>query len=152
MTRVDEPDRDDDHLLVDLRAALRQAGRPTPAMVAGGRAAFSWAGIDAELAVLTHDSLRDAPTGLRGAAAPFRTLEFTGARTSVDIELTGTGLTGRLIPPTSGEVGLCGPDGELRAVTTDELGCFDVEGVPGGPVRLRCRTASGVLLTDWFRR
>jgi len=143
---------DDDRLLDDLRAALRHAGPPTPAMVAAGRAAFSWGSVDAELAVLTHDSLRDGLTGVRGSGAPPRTLVFTGAESSVEVEQTETGLTGQLIPPTPGEVGLWGPDGQLAAVTTDELGCFDVEGVPGGPVRLRCRTASGLLLTDWFRR
>jgi len=146
------PQRDDDDRLLDeLRAALRQAGTTTPTMVAAGRAAFSWGGVDAELAVLTHDSLRDGLTGVRGAAAPPRALVFTGAEVSVEVELTGTGLTGQLIPPAAGEISLLGPDGELATVTADELGCFDLARPPHGLVRLRCRTTSGVLLTDWFR-
>jgi hypothetical protein len=148
---MNAPEQDDDRLLDELRAALRQAGPPTPTMIAAGRAAFSWGSVDAELAVLTHDSLRDGLTGVRGAAAPPRTLVFTGADVSVEVEQTETGLTGQLIPPTAGEVGLWGPDGELAAVTADELGCFDFERPRGGLVRLRCRTTAGVLLTDWFR-
>jgi hypothetical protein len=149
---MNAPQRDDDDRLLDeLRAALRQAGPPTPTMIAAGRAAFSWGSVDAELAVLTHDSLRDGLTGVRGAAAPPRTLVFTGAEVSVEVEQTETGLTGQLIPPTSREVGLWGPDRELAAVTADELGCFHFERPPDGLVRLRCRTTAGVLVTDWFR-
>jgi hypothetical protein len=148
---MNAPEPDDDRLLEELRAALRRAGPPTPAMIAAGRAAFSWGSVDAELAVLTHDSLRDGLAGVRGAAAPPRTLIFTGAEVSVEVEQTETDLTGQLIPPTSGEVGLWSLDGEVAALTTDELGCFDFECPPGGLVRLRCRTTSGVLVTDWFR-
>ena len=147
---MNSPEWDDDRLLDDLRAALRRAGPPTPTMIAAGRAAFEWGSVDAELSVLTHDSLRDELTGVRGAAAPPRTLVFTGAQLSVEVAQTETGIIGQLIPPTSGEVSLWGPARELAAVTADELGCFDFERPPGGLVRLHCRTTSGVLLTDWF--
>ena len=146
------PERDDDDRLLDeLRAALRQAGPPTPTMIAAGRAAFSWGSVDAELASLTHDSSSDELAGVRGPTAPPRTLVFQGAQVSVELEQTETGLAGQLIPPAPGEVTLWGPDGELSAVTADEVGCFEVERPPGGLVRLRCLTSSGVLLTDWFR-
>ncbi|WP_222263178.1 hypothetical protein [Modestobacter marinus] len=142
---------DDERLLDELHAALRAAGPPTPSMVAAGRAAFSWESIDAELAALTHDSLRDGLPGVRGNAAPPRTLVFSGAEVSVELGLTGTGLVGQLVPPTSGEIGLWSPGGELAAATADELGCFDVPVPRSGLVRLRCRTSSGELVTDWFR-
>jgi hypothetical protein len=146
------PERDDDdRLLEELRAALRQAGSPTPTMIAAGRAAFSWANLDAELAALTHDSRRDELAGVRGPEAAHRTLLFQGPAVSVELEQTETCLSGQLVPPTAGEVTLWGPDGELAAVTADELGCFDIEDPPRGLVRLRCRTSSGVVLTDWFR-
>jgi hypothetical protein len=142
---------DDDRLLDELRAALRQAGSPTPTMTAAGQAAFSWGSVDAELAALTHDSVRDELAGVRGPAAPPRTLVFTGAQVSVELERTETSLTGQLVPPTPGDVALWGPDGELAAASADELGCFDFERPPSGLLRLRCHTSSGVLLTDWFR-
>jgi hypothetical protein len=145
------PERDDDRLLDELSAALRQAGSPTPMMTAAGRAAFSWGSVDGELAALTHDSVHDDLTAVRGPSAPSRTLVFTGAQESVEVERTETSLTGQLIPPTSGEVALWGPDGELAAASADERGCFAFERPPSGLVRLRCRTSSGVLLTDWFR-
>jgi hypothetical protein len=142
---------DDDRLLDELRAAYRTAGPPTPTMIAAGRAAFSWGAVDAELAALTHDSLRDELAGVRGPAAPPRTLVFQGAQVSVEVEHTDAGLAGQLIPPTAGEVTLWSPDGELASATADELGCFELGDAPSGLVRLRCRTSSGVLLTEWFR-
>lgn len=142
---------DDDRLLDELRTAIRQAGSPTPTMTAAGQAAFSWRTIDAELAALTHDSLRDEREAVRAAAAPTRNLIFTGKVLSVELEQTPTSLIGQLIPPTSGEVTLVAPSGEVAGASADELGCFDVERPRSGLVRLRCRTPSGVMLTDWFR-
>ena len=88
---------------------------------------------------------------VRGPAAPPRTLVFTGAQMAVEVERTETSLAGQVVPPAPGDVTLWGPDGELAAATADELGCFDFEHPPSGLVRLRCRTPSGALLTDWFR-
>jgi len=142
---------DDDRLLDELRAALRRAGAPTPTMIAAGRAAFSWRSVDAELAAPVHDSQTTEVAGVRGPAAEPRTLVFQGAQVSVELERTSSCLAGQLVPPTAGEVTLWGPDGELAAVTADDLGCFEVERPPSGLVRLRCRTSSADLLTDWFR-
>jgi hypothetical protein len=142
---------DDDRLLDELRTAVRQAGSPTATMTAAGYAAFSWRTVDAELAALAYDSVRDELAAVRGPSAPPRTLVFTGAQVSVELERTETCLVGQFVPPTSAEVTLWGPDGVLATASADELGCFDFESPPGGPVRLHCRTSSGVLLTDWFR-
>ena len=142
---------DDDRLLDELRAALRQAGDPTPSMVAAGRAAFSWRSVDAELAALTHDSLIDELTGVRSSAAPPRSLVFQGPQVSVELERSDSCLAGQLVPPAAGTVALWGPDGELAAVTVDELGCFEFERPRSGLVRLHCRASSGEFLTDWFR-
>jgi hypothetical protein len=142
---------DDDRLLDELRAALQKAGSPTPTMTAAGHAAYSWGSVDAELAALTHDSATDDLAAVRGPSASPRALVFTGAQVSVEVEWTETSLAGQLVPPTSGEVTLWGPDGQLAAASADELGCFDFERPPSGLVRLRCRMPSGLLLTDWFR-
>src|SRR4029453_1343451 len=66
LSMATSPWNEDDELLEELRAALRQAGTPTPAMKAAGAAAPSWATVDAELAALTYDSLVDRPVGIRG--------------------------------------------------------------------------------------
>ena len=143
---------DEDDLLEQLRTAIRRAGTPTPAMIAAGRAAFSWRTVDAELAALTHDSLADPSVLVRSTGPASRSLVFEGRQLSVELDETEDGLVGQLLPPASGEVTLLGPDEqELAQTHIDELGCFCFGSSVDGPVRLRCRTASHALLTDWFR-
>jgi hypothetical protein len=142
---------EDQRLLQDLRAAARWAGSPTPKMVAAARAAYSWRTVDAELAALTHDSLTDPATLVRGGSAAPRTLVFSSESMSVELEQTGQGLVGQLVPPTDGEVTLQGPSGELGQASVDELGCFCFDRTPHGTVRLHCRTSSGVVVTHWVR-
>jgi hypothetical protein len=143
---------DEDDLLEQLRTAVRQAGAPTPTMIAAGQAAFSWRTIDAELVALTHDSLADESVLVRSSDAAPRSLVFEGRERSVELDETEDGLVGQLVPPTSGEVALLSPGGEeIAHAAIDELGCFCFESSPAGPVRLRCQTDSGALLTEWFR-
>jgi len=142
---------EDDDLLDELRAAVRRAGTPTAAMIAAGRAAFSWRTVDAELAALTHDSLVDEPVGVRGASSGPRDLVFEGRELSVELELDQDCLVGQLVPAAPGQVTLLGPDGELDRTDVDEWGRFRFERPVSGAARLRCATASGVLVTDWVR-
>jgi hypothetical protein len=140
---------DDDRLLADLREALRRAGTAPGRMTAAGEAAFTWRTVDAELAALTYDSLLDEGALVRGVVASPRTLVFEGTELSVEIELTADALVGQLVPPSAGEVTLVAPHGELERTSTDELGCFTLARPQRGPVRLRCATPSGPLLTEW---
>ncbi len=142
---------DDDRLLEDLRAALRRAGGPTPVTAATGEAAFTWRTVDAELAVLAEEPAAAGPPPLRGAPPGPRTLAFRGTRLSVELEATGTGLVGQLVPPTTGEVVLQGCGGDLGRARADELGCFTLDHPPGDLVRMRCETPAGGLVTEWFR-
>jgi hypothetical protein len=143
-------DQDDD-LLEELRTAVRQAGSPTPAMIAAGQAALSWATVDAELAALTHDSLLEEAVGVRGASSETRDLVFEGTEMSVELEQDPDCLIGQLVPPATGEVILLNPGGELDRTDVDEFGRFRFDRPATGLVRLRCSTSSGVLLTDWMR-
>jgi hypothetical protein len=135
----------------ELRAALQQAGAPTPSMTAAGEAAFSWRSLDAELAVLSEESAAAQSALVRGAPAGPRTLEFRSAHLSVEFEETETGLVGQLVPPTEGRITLLGPDGDLGRATADELGCFTLDHRRGDLVRVRCETPDGALVTEWFR-
>ncbi len=135
----------------ELRAALRHAGAPTPAMRAAGEAAFSWRTVDAELAVLSEESAAAESALVRGAPAGPRTLEFRGAHLAVEFEETETGLVGQLVPPTEGRITLLGPGGDLGRATADELGCFTLDHPRGDLVRVRCETPDGTLVTEWFR-
>lgn len=138
----------DDALLAELRTAVQRAGEPTESMVAAGEAAMSWRTIDAELALLTHDSL-DEELLVRGADAMPRSLAFETEGLTVEVERTGDGLVGQLIPPGEGEVIVLTPQGERARVRADALGCFTVTGVTPGPHRLRCTTATADVVTDW---
>jgi hypothetical protein len=141
----------DNNLLEELRTAVRQAGSPTPAMIAAGQVALSWATVDAELAALTHDSLLEEAVGVRGASSGTRDLVFEGAEMSVELEQAPDCLIGQLVPPARGEVTLLHPGGELARTDVDELGRFRFDRPVTGLVRLRCSTPSGILLTDWMR-
>jgi hypothetical protein len=141
---------EDQRLVQELRAAVNRVGVPTARMIAAAQAAYSWRTVDAELAALTHDSLTDESTLVRGGSAMPRTLAFESARVAVELEQTEDGLVGQLVPPATGEVTLLGPDGELESASVDELGCFSFDRAPHGPVRLRCRTSSGVMITEWI--
>ena len=142
---------EDDALLEDLRRAVRHAGEPTPAMKAAGQAAWSWATVDAELAALTHDSLVEEAVGVRGAPSGTRDLVFEGTELSVELEQDPECLIGQLVPPTTGEVTLLHPGGELARTDVDEFGRFRFDRSVSGLVRLRCSTPSGVVITDWMR-
>jgi hypothetical protein len=142
---------DDERLLGELRAALQQAGTPTPAMAAAAEAAFSWRTVDAELAVLSAEAAAGESALVRGTSTAPRVLEFHTAQLSVELEQTETGLVGQLVPPTPGLVTLVGRGGELSRADADELGCFTLEHMSGDLIRVRCDTPAGALVTEWFR-
>jgi hypothetical protein len=142
---------DDEWLLGELRAAVQQAGTPTPGMTAAAEAAFSWRTVDAELAVLSEEAAAAESALVRGDPAAPRILEFRTAQLSVELEQTDGGLVGQLVPPTPGLITLVGRAGELDRTDADELGCFTLQHSPGDLVRVRCDTASGAVVTEWFR-
>src|SRR4051794_26563823 len=115
---------EDDRLLEELRRAAARAGKPTPTMITAGYAAYSWATVDAELAVLTHDSMAEQPADVRSAPSEGRALVFEGVQLSVELEQNANGLVGQLVPPSAGQVTLLRPDGEPAHADVDEMGCF----------------------------
>jgi hypothetical protein len=142
---------EDDGLLDELRAAVREAGTPTAAMAEAARAAFSWRTVDAELAALVSDSLVDRPAGVRGSSTGPRDLVFEGRGASVEVARDEDCLVGQLVPVGPGQVSLLRPGGEVDRTVADELGRFRFDRPVTGPARLRCATASGVVVTEWVR-
>jgi hypothetical protein len=148
--------QDDEVLLHDLVAALRHAdaaGQPLPDPRAEqmADAAWAWRDLDAELAALVHDSALEGASGMRAARVTTRTLMFMSGPHGVDIEVTDDALVGQLCPAEVGSVVLVTLAGEQAPVETDEYGSFVLDRpAEGGVLRLRCRSASGVLVTDWF--
>jgi hypothetical protein len=144
---------DDEQLLGALREAMRAREEVPPGVVEAAKGAYAWHNIDAELAQLTYDSSRDRKlsTAARSETATIRALTFTSAHTSIELEVTGDSLLGRVMPPEEGTIEAQTRDGATTATTVDKIGCFAFEPIPPGPFRLRCRTARGTdVLTGWI--
>jgi len=144
---------DDDALLAALDNALA-AGRTVPAdFVAAGKVCFAWHGVDAELAQLVHDSILDAnQPATRAETAVVRALTFVARNLTVEIEISGDGLHGQLIPHQNGTVTLELPGNEKVTTTADALGYFVINSVPTTSFRLHCHTATGTTVsTTWVK-
>ncbi|WP_309485563.1 metallophosphoesterase, partial [Streptomyces sp. WELS2] len=87
---------------------------PVPAeLLQSALDAFALHDLDARLAELTFDSLVDA-LPVRGAMDPPRMLTFRAGEVTVDVEVTGDGLIGQLLPPQSARIELLGGPGHVR--------------------------------------
>jgi hypothetical protein len=138
-------DSDLERVLGDTLAA----GREVPEeWREAARAAYTWRTVDEELLSLTHDSLQEAGVAVRGDEEP-RTLEFSGAGLTLEVERDGRRVAGRLAPPAAGEVVLELPDGERRSVLADESGFFVLDTVEDGLVRFAVRAGQQRLVTEW---
>lgn len=148
-----------DDRMVDHLRALAQRVDPPPALLGEfARAALGWRTIDAELAELSYDSAVDESLAgaVRGATRAPRLLTFDVGEVTVEVEVTAQGagrsLAGQVVPMQSTVIEVRHSAGSTT-VDTDELGRFAVEGLPAGPMSLRCRLADGggvrVVQTDW---
>jgi len=137
-------DAADEALFAELQDAVGYFDPLPPRLEAAARAAFTWRTIDADLAALTHDTLVDDDrlATVRSGDTP-RLLTFDTDGLTAEVEATEIGprrrLAGQLVPPQPGEVEVAHQGGETR-VEVDETGCFIVDDLLPGPVRLRCRT------------
>jgi hypothetical protein len=149
---VSEPAIDYDELLGRLKV-LTAALDPVPQrVVKAAGASFSWHSIDAELAELVYDSVVDEElVGARGGGA--RQLTFEAPDVTIELEVTPDSgrINGQLVPPAEADVEVRHPEGTLT-VRADRFGHFRADGVPSGPISLRCLTggpAGGAAHTDW---
>jgi hypothetical protein len=141
----------------ELEDELRQAAArfdPVPREVLERAvAAFTWRTIDDDLAELVFDSLidRDGAALVRGRHEP-RLLTFQGGAMSIEVEITRTRvscrLIGQLIPPRPATVEIRHRDG-TNTIDADDLGRFTTEVLAVGPISLRCRTDEACVVTDW---
>ncbi|HEX2274970.1 MAG TPA: hypothetical protein VHG90_13950 [Acidimicrobiales bacterium] len=143
---------DYDELLSRLKVLAAALDRLPRGVVEAARASFSWKSIDAELAELVYDSVVDEElVGARGGGA--RQLTFEAPDVTIELEVTpGSGrIIGQLVPPTDADVEIRHPEGSLT-VRSDRLGHFRVDGVPPGPISVRCLSggaAGRAAHTDW---
>jgi hypothetical protein len=144
---------DDEELLALLKTALRDGAAVPADFTAAGKSAYTWRGIDAELAQLTYDSEQDreAMAGVRAEAASIRALTFTSPHLTIELEVSEDALLGQLVPTGEGTIEVLTQAGVAATIPVDEVGCFPVSPIPASPFRLRCRTAAGTsVMTGWI--
>ncbi|MFE1886326.1 hypothetical protein [Streptomyces diastatochromogenes] len=137
-----------------LEEELRQAAAVLDPVPAGLRQlaleAYALHDLDARIAELTFDSLVDA-LPVRGEPEAPRMLTFRAGELTVDVEVTGEGLIGQVLPPQSARIEVLGGPQTTRPVTVDTLGRFTSDQPPTGPFALRLRTGGEVIVTEWLR-
>lgn len=132
---------------------------PVPAdVLAAAYAAIELRDLDAQLAQLLRDTALDDDkelAGVRGAVAT-RSLTFAMGQerfVEVDVEMAGElrVLTGYVVPATGGTITVEHTAGGPLHGAIDDGGRFAVEGVPGGPVRLRIAIdGAAAIVTEWL--
>ena len=143
----------DEALLAALQQALAARQAVPPEFVEAGKSAFAWHNIDAELAQLTYDSVRDTEpaAATRAEAASIRALTFTSAHLTIELEVTPDSLVGQVVPVQAAAIEVQARAGAPVQVAADEIGCFLIHPIPRGPFRLHCQLPGGAdVLTDWI--
>ncbi len=143
---------DDQHLLDDLGDAVREAARAGP-LVRLGKGAYGWRTVEADLllAALDWDSSLEPVLGRRSDPDGTRVLVFTAPLLSLELEVMDNTAFGQIVPPTAGEIWVETAEAATVRVEADSAGFFILPAKPRGPVRLRCDTPAGQLVTDWVR-
>ena len=148
--------KDDDQLLAALRAALRSERSVPAGFISMGKAAFSWCGIDAELATLTYDTVFEGKeaelAGGRSEPARLCHLTFTSGELTLEIVVTDDAIIGQLVPPGQGRVEARTADGTMVTAVIDQGGGFTiVRPDPPGTFRLYCHATNGAtVVTNWL--
>jgi hypothetical protein len=146
---------DDDALLADLAEAVAALDGREQTIASLGRGAYAWRTVDDDLlmASLSYDSVVEPALNMRSNSNDTgpRTMVFTSAPLAVELEVMGGRALGQLSPATPGTVVIESADGTSLTVEVDELGFFEAEPLPAGPVRIRCDTEVAKLVTDWVQ-
>jgi hypothetical protein len=151
--RAAGPGLNDDELLEALRQAVAARDAVPAQFIAAAQNAFAWHNIDAELAQLTYDSMRDAEPSLstRTEAASIRALTFTSGHLTIELEVGTQSLLGQIVPAQSALITIQPLTGAETDAQADEIGCFSIAPIPAGQFRLRCRSGAGVeTVTGWI--
>ncbi|MET7289413.1 hypothetical protein [Streptomyces sp. NPDC005573] len=141
---------DEDLLEEQLRRAAAVLDPVPEGLLQLALEAYALHDLDARVAELTFDSLVDA-LPVRGAPQAPRMLTFQAGELTVDVEVTGDGLIGQLLPPRPARIEVLGGPRTVLPVPVDVLGRFTSDAPPSGPFALRLRTGEDVIVTEWLR-
>jgi hypothetical protein len=139
---------DDIRLLEELCIARAEALAVPASFVAAGKAVFVEPDLDAELATLIFDSEHTVAL-TRADTATLRGLTFTSPTVTIQLELSADGVLGQVEPAAQVLVELLDDAGVVASDTSDDLGFFQIDTVPRGRFRLRCRSAELDVVTSW---
>jgi hypothetical protein len=134
----------DEKVMAELALALKEPDVP-PSILEAAKAVYTWRTVDAELAQLSYDSAAAGNTlvGVRGVAAPLRSLSFEAPGLLIEVDVTGDSLVGQVVPPEPGTLEVHEASGLSTRVSVDETGCFNVRPLPTRAFRLAYHTAAG---------
>ena len=116
-----------------------------------GNGAYTGRIVDQDLppASLSFDSSLERVQELRSDPDDARVLVFTAPPLSLELEVMPDRVVGQIVPPGPAEIWVEATDGATFRVEADDVGFFDLHGMPRGRVRLRCDTPTGRLVTEW---
>jgi hypothetical protein len=143
---------DDDLLLADLAAAVRDVGPLARNLADHAHGVYSWRTVDQDLflASLSFDSSVQPTSQSRSDPSQARVLVFNAAPLSVELEVMSDQVVGQLLPPAAGDILVETETGATLHLSADERGFFLLmPPLPQGMVRLRCDTPTGRVVTDW---
>ena len=146
---------EDDILTMRLQALLATTDAPPPEFVELAKRMFQLRAADAELAALIADSDVEAGAVAVRGGAETRQLTFESAGLAIEIEVSGTGrsrrILGQLVPPAAGTIEARQPSAaQPRPVEVDERGRFVLDDVRPEPLSLTCRRPGAVpVTTEW---
>jgi len=142
---------DDQALLADLGDAWREVAPVAAALTARAHAAYSWRTVDDDLllASLRFDSAVEPVTSSRAGGDGPRILVFSSTPLSMELEVLPDQIVGQLVPPGIADIVVETEAGPAARVRSDERGYFLISPLPASPMRMRCETSTGRLVTDW---
>jgi hypothetical protein len=98
---------------------------------------------------LALTTLVDTARAWRADPGDARVLVFTAPALELELEVMSDRVVGQIVPPGPGEIRVETGAGVIVRSDADDVGFFELVGLPHGPVRLRCDTPAGQLVTDW---
>ncbi|PZH09917.1 hypothetical protein C1I97_14540 [Streptomyces sp. NTH33] len=149
-SRLDDSRLDDGPLEQELRQAAAILDPVPDHLLQLAVDAYALHDLDVRIAELTFDSLVDA-IPVRGATDTPRMLTFQAGDLTVDVEVTGDGLMGQVLPPQPARIEVLGGPQAGAALTADDLGRFTGDAPPSGPFALRLRAGGEAVVTEWLR-